>query len=97
MPKRKRKHATFSLSFLDIMACGFGAIVLLFMIIDHASDVLFEFLDRSATGGGGLCERGVTRRVDFEDRSHQWNLPVRGDRIEAELSDFFQIGIVRFD
>ena len=31
----KRKFSTFSLSFLDIMSCGFGAVVLVFLIIKH--------------------------------------------------------------
>jgi hypothetical protein len=31
----KRKVTTFSLSFLDIMACGFGAVTLLFLILKH--------------------------------------------------------------
>ena len=31
----KRKITTFSLSFLDIMACGFGAVTLLFLILKH--------------------------------------------------------------
>ncbi|MEE4660085.1 MAG: VWA domain-containing protein [Halieaceae bacterium] len=33
---RKRKASTFNLSFLDIMSCGFGAVVLVFLIIDHS-------------------------------------------------------------
>jgi len=32
---RKRKINAFSLSFLDIMACGFGAVTLLFLIMKH--------------------------------------------------------------
>ena len=32
---RKRKVNPFSLSFLDIMACGFGAVTLLFLILKH--------------------------------------------------------------
>ena len=32
MPRRKRQASTFNLSFLDIMSCGFGAIVLVFLI-----------------------------------------------------------------
>ena len=67
MPKRKRRHATFSLSFLDIMACGFGAIVLLFMIIDHASDVLFEEVNQDLLAEVSLLEEevleGEERRV----------------------------------
>ena len=34
MPK-KRRNVAFSLSFLDIMACGFGAVTLLFLILRH--------------------------------------------------------------
>ncbi len=35
MPHSRRKLSAFSLSFLDIMSCGFGAAVLLFLIIKH--------------------------------------------------------------
>ena len=34
---RKRRANPFSLSFLDIMACGFGAVTLLFLILRHNS------------------------------------------------------------
>ncbi|MCF7981170.1 MAG: hypothetical protein K9K86_04245 [Pseudomonadales bacterium] len=36
---RKRNFSTFNLSFLDIMSCGFGAVVLIFLMIDHAANV----------------------------------------------------------
>ena len=32
---KKRRINAFSLSFLDIMACGFGAVTLLFLILRH--------------------------------------------------------------
>lgn len=35
MAREKRQVSTFSLSFLDIMACGFGAVTLLFLILKH--------------------------------------------------------------
>jgi len=35
LPRFKRRVTTFSLSFLDIMACGFGAVILLFLILKH--------------------------------------------------------------
>jgi len=38
MRRRKRQASTFNLSFLDIMSCGFGAVVLVFLIIDHAME-----------------------------------------------------------
>ena len=38
MPRKRRSVVTFSLSFLDIMSCGFGAVVLLFLIIKHNAE-----------------------------------------------------------
>jgi hypothetical protein len=34
--RKKRTFNTFNLSFLDIMSCGFGAVVLVFLIMNHA-------------------------------------------------------------
>jgi hypothetical protein len=39
MRKSRRGFSAFSLAFLDIMSCGFGAVVLLFLIIKHHTDV----------------------------------------------------------
>jgi len=36
---RRRETNIFSLSFLDVMSCGFGAVVLIFLIINHATQV----------------------------------------------------------
>lgn len=33
---KRRPTETFNLSFLDVMSCGFGAVVLIFLLIDHA-------------------------------------------------------------
>ena len=38
MSRKKRGFTPFSLAFLDIMSCGFGAAVLLFLIIKHQAD-----------------------------------------------------------
>ena len=32
----RRETATFSMSYLDVMCCGFGAMILLFMIVRHS-------------------------------------------------------------
>ena len=37
--RRRRVIELFSMSFLDCMSCGFGAVVLFFMIINANSDV----------------------------------------------------------
>lgn len=39
MAAKKREFSVFSLSFLDIMACGFGAVILIFILIDHSTEV----------------------------------------------------------
>ncbi|MCR9106675.1 MAG: VWA domain-containing protein [Gammaproteobacteria bacterium] len=36
MARRKRSFNTFNLSFLDVMSCGFGAVVLVYLIMNHA-------------------------------------------------------------
>ena len=39
---KRREFSIFTLSFLDIMSCGFGAVVLLFMISKHAATQVVE-------------------------------------------------------
>ncbi|HLB30594.1 MAG TPA: VWA domain-containing protein [Gammaproteobacteria bacterium] len=38
MARNRRQASIFSLSFLDVMSCGLGAVVLLFLIIKHNAD-----------------------------------------------------------
>ncbi|HEY6131326.1 MAG TPA: VWA domain-containing protein, partial [Halioglobus sp.] len=38
MARKTREFTTFSLSFLDIMCCGFGAVLLVFLLMNHAID-----------------------------------------------------------
>ena len=35
MSRQRRRFNVFSLAFLDVMSCGFGAVVLIFLIINH--------------------------------------------------------------
>ena len=46
---RRRQTSTFNLSFLDIMSCGLGAAVLLFLIIKHNSEQNTEAVPSSET------------------------------------------------
>ena len=43
--RAKRRLSVFSLSFLDVMSCGFGAVVLIFLIINHDSEAEAETLE----------------------------------------------------
>ncbi len=38
MARRQRRFNVFSLAFLDVMSCGFGAVVLIFLIINHDTE-----------------------------------------------------------
>jgi len=38
----RRKVSPLSLAFLDVMFCGFGAVILIFLILDHATTVAIE-------------------------------------------------------
>ncbi len=42
----RRQLNVFSLSFLDVMSCGFGAVVLIFLIINHATQEEGEALNQ---------------------------------------------------
>ena len=63
---RKRRFNVFSLSFLDVMSCGFGAVVLIFLIINHATEDDAKQLNRDL-----LSE---ARKLDFEIDSGQKDL-----------------------
>jgi hypothetical protein len=76
---RRRSNIAFNLSFLDVMSCGFGAVVLVFLIIDHAieeetrvlnSDLLSEVSMLEVEikeGKEGLVQlRNTLSEVDFD-------------------------------
>lgn len=59
MARKKRDFTTFNLSFLDIMSCGFGAVVLVFLIIDHSVKVESKELNRDLLSEVSLMEEDV--------------------------------------
>ena len=38
MARQKRSINVFNLAFLDVMSCGFGAVILVFLIINHSTE-----------------------------------------------------------
>ena len=60
MARRKRKFTVFSLSFLDVMSCGFGAVILVFLIIDHSIEVESQELNRDLLSEVNLLEEDIT-------------------------------------
>ena len=59
MARKKRNFTTFNLSFLDIMSCGFGAVVLVFLIIDHSIEVQSKTLNQDLMSEVDLLEVDV--------------------------------------
>ncbi|MCB1702483.1 MAG: VWA domain-containing protein [Halioglobus sp.] len=59
MARKKREFTTFNLSFLDIMSCGFGAVVLVFLIIDHSIQTVTKDLNRDLLSEVSLLEEDV--------------------------------------
>ncbi|MFK7830987.1 MAG: VWA domain-containing protein [Congregibacter sp.] len=57
--RNKRSFTTFNLSFLDIMSCGFGAVILVYLIIDHAIIVESEELNVDLLSEVNLLEEDI--------------------------------------
>jgi len=57
--RARRGFNVFSLSFLDIMSCGFGATILVFLIMDHASEVHSREVNRDLIGEVNFLEREI--------------------------------------
>lgn len=109
MARRKRSFTTFNLSFLDIMSCGFGAVVLVFLIIDHSietetrernEDLLSEvnLLEEDiADGEAGLVRlRNTIADVDqktVEAQGRATRITEDIDRYEALISALRQEGV----
>ncbi len=59
MAKKKREFTTFNLSFLDIMSCGFGAVILVFLIMNHAIEEESTILNENVLSEVSLLEEDV--------------------------------------
>ena len=56
---KRRQFSAFSLSFLDIMSCGFGAVILLFMLINHGSRIRSEEINEVRLSEASKLEEQV--------------------------------------
>ncbi len=59
MARKKRETSTFSLSFLDIMSCGLGAAVLIFLLLKHVMDDPREPIDPQQLSEVRLLEEEI--------------------------------------
>ncbi len=102
MPRSKserRKMDPLSLSFLDVMFCGFGAVILIFLILDHASTVANVQSNPDITAEINLLEEevregelGLVRlRNTFSDVTFDVvTAEGLGRRIQEQLDTFLQ-------
>ena len=70
----RRRLSVFSLSFLDVMSCGFGAVVLIFLIIHHRTEHEATARDREL-----LAE---SRKLDYLIEQGEANLAELRERFE---------------
>ena len=69
---QKRQVSPLSLAFLDVMFCGFGAVILLFLILDHADTVAAVTVDPSIASEVSLLEEEVypIHGLEFQSVQH---------------------------
>jgi len=77
MARKRRKMEVFTMAFLDVMSCGFGAVILLFMIINSQ-------VTRKTDAPQELM--GETTRLEFEILNQRKNLVLAKNTIE-DLDD----------
>jgi len=81
---RKRRFTTFNLSFLDIMSCGFGAVILVFLIIDHAIEEEVRVLNADLLSEVDLLEEEVLEGKEGLVRLRNTLSEVDFDIVEAQ-------------
>lgn len=59
MPRKNRVTSSFSLSFLDIMSCGLGAAVLIFLLLRHTIDGPSPVIDKQVLSEVSLLEEEI--------------------------------------
>ncbi len=97
MARKKRSFTNFSLSFLDIMACGFGAIILVFLLIDHSIEVVSNDINQHLLSEVNLLKEDITlgqkNLVRLRNTLSEVDLQMvdaygRATRINEELESF---------
>ncbi|MBL4821740.1 MAG: VWA domain-containing protein [Gammaproteobacteria bacterium] len=85
--RRNRETDSYSVAFLDVMSCGFGAIILLLMITRSAAPVIIEISDVDTTGSVNELQeqlfaiRGETTTLDRELNAKQEQLSTYQERV----------------
>ncbi len=73
----RRQTIVFSLAFLDVMSCGFGAVILIFLIINHATEEEVKVFNQDI-----LAE---IRLLDYQVQNGERDLFELKERLEKML------------
>jgi hypothetical protein len=98
--KRKRRSVDpISMSFLDVISCGFGAVILLFMMMNHNDAVLPPTLDPELVAEVNLLDEeiregrdGLVRIRNTISEVDQQNVEAQGlaARIQEDIDEFLE-------
>ncbi|MCB1665466.1 MAG: VWA domain-containing protein [Pseudomonadales bacterium] len=97
--KRRGAFNPMSLAFLDVMSCGFGAVVLIFLILDHQDSVRTEVSDPALQAEVQMLEEeirdGQENLVRIRNTRDEVSLEVveaqgLATRIQEQINDFLQ-------
>lgn len=93
MARKRRRTTVFSLSFLDIMSCGFGAVVLLFMIINHATKETNDEVNVEMISEVNLMEKRLelAERNLFELRNTVEEVDKQQERLTGQVQEVIQV------
>ncbi|MBA3563977.1 MAG: VWA domain-containing protein [Gammaproteobacteria bacterium] len=89
---RRHKLNVFSLSFLDVISCGFGAIVLFFMIINHKTEENAERVNRELLAEVRLIEQEV---LDGEENLVELRNTLAENEREAVITEGLSARVVQ--
>lgn len=78
---RRRAFSIFTLSFLDVMCCGFGAVVLLFMILKHEAIVKESVAEVDLGAEVALLQAELQSALDTQSQAQR-----QATTIDAELA-----------
>ena len=84
----KRKTESTTLAFLDIISCGLGAVILIFLIIKHNVDIGSEQTEDLQSQLVSLIEQNITINEDLEGiRQQNSDVEQAGKTMEDQLVD----------
>ena len=94
----RRRVSPLSLAFLDVMFCGFGAVILIFLILDHATNQTNSIVDPTISAEIKKLENEVLEGqeglLDIRNTVDDISLEIvtaqgRARQIQEQINTFF--------